>query len=98
MKKYKSKLKELFINEPQAQTDLEILRISIIAELDASNLYEKLARKCQNENVKKVLLDISKEERVHAGEFRNLIEMIDPEYRETQYQADMEIENLVYNA
>lgn len=59
--------------------DNEILRAGIIAELDAINLYEQMAALAQDENIKKMLLDIAKEEKVHVGEFQTLLLNRDPE-------------------
>ena len=53
--------------------DLEILRAGIIAELDAINLYEQMAAVAQDQNIKKILLDIAKEEKTHVGEFQTLL-------------------------
>ena len=53
--------------------DKEILRVGIIAELDAVSLYEQLAATTENENIKKILLDIAKEEKTHMGEFQTLL-------------------------
>jgi len=53
--------------------DKEILRVGIIAELDAVNLYEQLAAKAQDKNIKSMLLDIAKEEKTHVGEFQALL-------------------------
>jgi len=53
--------------------DKEILRTGIIAELDAVNLYEQMAALAQDENIKKILLDIAKEEKTHVGEFQALL-------------------------
>jgi len=53
--------------------DNQILRVGIIAELDAINLYEQLALKTKNPNLKKILLDIAKEEKTHVGEFQTLL-------------------------
>ncbi|MDD4995995.1 MAG: ferritin family protein [Patescibacteria group bacterium] len=53
--------------------DAEILRVGIIAELDAVNLYEQMAAIAQDENIKKILLDIAKEEKTHVGEFQALL-------------------------
>ena len=53
--------------------DKEILRAGIIAELDAINLYEQMAAMTENENIKKTLLDIAKEEKTHFGEFQTLL-------------------------
>jgi rubrerythrin len=54
-------------------TDKEILRVGIIAELDAINLYEQLAQATKDEKIKKILLDIAKEEKTHVGEFLELL-------------------------
>ncbi len=53
--------------------DAEILRTGIIAELDAVNLYEQMAAMAQDGNIKKMLLDIAKEEKTHIGEFQTLL-------------------------
>jgi len=51
----------------------EILRVGMIAELDAVNLYEQLAAMTTDENIRKMLLDIAKEEKTHVGEFQALL-------------------------
>jgi len=53
--------------------DREILRAGIIAELDAINLYEQMAAMAQDGDIKKILLDIAKEEKTHVGEFQTLL-------------------------
>ena len=53
--------------------DREILRAGMIAELDAVNLYEQMAAMTQDKNIKKMLLDIAKEEKTHVGEFQALL-------------------------
>ena len=62
--------------------DKEILRVGIIAELDAISLYEQLAAMTKNSDLKKVLADIAKEEKTHVGEFEELLKRIDKEYTE----------------
>jgi rubrerythrin len=57
----------------KADLDKEILRAGIIAELDAINLYEQMSAMAQDENIKKMLLDIAKEEKTHVGEFQALL-------------------------
>jgi len=52
--------------------DKEILRVGVIAELDAINLYEQMAAMTENKDIKKVLLDIAREEKEHVGEFPNV--------------------------
>jgi len=53
--------------------DREILRVGMIAELDAVNLYEQMAAMANDKNIKKMLLDIAKEEKTHVGEFQALL-------------------------
>jgi rubrerythrin len=55
------------------ERDVEILRVGIIAELDAINLYEQMAAFAEDKNIKKILLDIAKEEKTHVGEFQRLL-------------------------
>jgi rubrerythrin len=55
------------------EMDMEILRVGIIAELDAINLYEQMAALADDKNIKKMLLDIAKEEKTHVGEFQRLL-------------------------
>ena len=59
--------------------DKEILRAGIIAEFDAINLYEQMAAMAENENIKRILLDIAKEEKTHVGEFQALLLVNDKE-------------------
>ena len=86
-------LKEGMADRPE--TDSEILRFSIEAELDAINLYDQLSKKAKNKDLKKVLLDISLEEKVHVEEFRNLLSTIDPEIKDAEKKANKEIKNLI---
>jgi len=74
--------------------DKEILRVGIIAELDAINLYEQLAAMAKNENIKKVLLDIAKEEKTHAGEFQTLLLKEDREQEKELEAGKKEVEEL----
>ena len=53
--------------------DKEILRLGIIAELDAVSLYEQLAAKAHDKKIKEVFLDVAKEEKTHVGEFQTLL-------------------------
>ena len=61
-------------------TDRELVRKGIIAELQAIDQYEELARQAKSEKIRKVFLDIAKEEKTHAGEFQALLLEIDPEF------------------
>jgi len=72
--------------------DKEILRLGIIAELDAVNLYEQLAEKTKNQNIKKILLDIAKEEKTHVGEFQALLLELDKEQEKELEEGKKEVE------
>ena len=74
--------------------DKEILRVGMIAELDAVSLYEQLAAMTKNEVIKKVLLDIAKEEKTHIGEFQTLLLKEDSEQIKELEEGRKEIEKL----
>ena len=74
--------------------DKEILRIGMIAELDAVSLYEQLAGMTASNNIKKVLLDIAKEEKTHMGEFQELLLKLDKEQVKELGNAKKEIKKL----
>jgi len=74
--------------------DKEILRAGIIAEYDAINLYEQMAALAQDENLKKVLLDVAKEEKEHVGEFQTLLLKRDRELGEEMEEGKEEVEEL----
>lgn len=74
--------------------DKEILRVGMIAELDAINLYEQIAAMTENENIKKVLLDIAKEEKTHLGEFQALLLKEDKEQENELREGEKEVEEL----
>jgi len=74
--------------------DKEILRVGIIAELDAINLYEQMAAIAQNENIRKILLDIAREEKTHVGEFQTLLLKKDKEQEKELEEGKREVEEL----
>lgn len=72
--------------------DKEILRVAIIAELDAVSLYEQLSANTQSEDIRKVLLDVAKEEKTHVGEFQALLLSIDKEQEKELEEGRKEVE------
>lgn len=74
--------------------DKEILRIGIIAELDAINLYEQLAALTTNETIRTIFLDIAREEKTHVGEFQTLLLRADAEQAEELEEGRKEVEEL----
>ena len=95
------KFKDFILNETLSsemhlndKTDDELLRMAIIAEQDAIVLYQLMARKVKNSKVKEVLLDIAKEEKVHIGEFKGLLELLDKDELSTEKQGKKEIKEI----
>jgi len=74
--------------------DKEILRLGMIAELDAVSLYEQLAAMTQNKKIKEVMLDIAREEKTHVGEFQALLLEIDKEQVTELEKGRKEVEEL----
>ena len=66
----------------------------MIAELDAVSFYEQLAAMTDNVNLKRVLLDIAKEEKTHIGEFETMLLRLDKEQVQENEEAKKEIEEL----
>lgn len=71
--------------------DKEILRLAIIGELDAISLYEQLSAKSNDSDIRKILLDIAKEEKTHVGELQALLLTRDEEQREELKNGEAEI-------
>lgn len=95
--KFRKILNELGKTIPQHSeptTDDELLRQAIILEMDAINSYEFMARKAKDPNVRKVLLDIAKEEKHHIYEFELLLEKIDKEMTQAEDEAKDELSDM----
>ena len=74
--------------------DKEVARFGLIAELDAINLYEQMASFVKNEKLRKVLLDIAKEEKTHVGEFLAVLVSLDEEQEKELESGREEVEEL----
>jgi len=78
----------------QEDLDKEILRKSLLAELDAIDLYEQMANMTDDENIKKVLLDVAREEKEHVGEFQEMLLRKDEEQVEQMEEGKEEVREL----
>ena len=80
-----------------AKTDIdkEVLRAAIIAELDAINLYEQMSHMTTNKDIRKILLDVAKEEKTHVGEFQALLLRVDRQQEEELNEGKKEVEGLL---
>lgn len=72
----------------------EILRLGMIAELDAVSLYEQLAAMTDDQHIKNVLLDVAKEEKTHVGEFQALLLKLDNEQVQELEHGKKEVDEL----
>ncbi|MGZ3614478.1 MAG: ferritin family protein [Thermodesulfobacteriota bacterium] len=75
--------------------DKEILRAAMIAELDAINLYEQMADMTQNKNIRKLLMDVAREEKTHVGEFQTLLLRKDPQQKNELEEGKKEVKQLL---
>ncbi|MFA6096049.1 MAG: ferritin family protein [Candidatus Paceibacterota bacterium] len=73
----------------------EILRVGMIAELDAINLYEQLAAVTDSKIIKEILLDIAREEKTHMGEFQTLLLRDDLEQVVEPEKGKKEVHDLI---
>ena len=90
-----SKIPIILESVGKEDTDKEILRTGIIAELDAINLYEQMAAMTKNNDIKKIILDIAKEEKTYVGEFLTLLIRKDGEQGLELEKGKEEIEELI---
>lgn len=95
-------LSEIFVQASEigampkgSKRDAAILRLSIVAELDAVSLYDRFAELASDPKISKVMLDVSKEEKVHAGEFETLLDRVDDEYEDSEDEGEKEVDDLV---
>lgn len=78
----------------QNEVDKEALRLAMIAELDAVSLYEQLAAVVKKDDLRKVLLEVAREEKTHVGEFQALLLKFDEEQAEELDKGRKEVEEL----
>jgi rubrerythrin len=78
----------------KATTDRQLLRLGVIAELDAIDLYEQLAAATSDKRLKEVFLDIAREEKTHVGEFMTLLLEKDKEQVRELEKGRKEIEEM----
>ncbi|MDP2216949.1 MAG: ferritin family protein [Methanolobus sp.] len=76
----------------QKDINKEILRAAIVAELDAINLYEQMAGLTDNDEVKRVLMDVALEEKTHVGEFQTLLLRADEQQKEELKAGEKEVD------
>lgn len=79
-------------------TDAELIRairFMISAEYEAIQLYMQLAESTDNKLAKDVLIDIADEERVHAGEFLQLLHKLAPDEKKLYDKGGEEVQEMI---
>ncbi|MBR9678925.1 MAG: rubrerythrin [Nanoarchaeota archaeon] len=71
--------------------DKQILRIGLIAELDAINLYEQLSAMTTDPVLKAVLAEVAEDEKEHVGAFQYLLLQRDKEQAEELEEGKEEV-------
>ena len=81
-------LNELFVkNINDIDTVEEGLRLAIISEYDAVNLYKRLADMIDDEEISENLLEIAGDEEEHIGQLTFLLRSIDPDFSENEQEG-----------
>lgn len=95
------RINELFIKASEINAmpegrvrDMQMLRLGIIAEYDAANLYEMMANIVSAPKLKELFLEIANEEKVHIGEFEFALENVDPKHEESEDKGEDEAKEL----
>lgn len=73
---------------------IRAIRLNLAAEEEAVHLYMAHAEATDHPLAKKVLIDIANEERVHAGEFLRLLEILTGDEADFLAQGAKEVDDL----
>ena len=88
LKNTKKFLNELFVKDPK--NDQEMVRLAIIAEYDAINLYKRFAEQSTDPRVKDIMNHLVEDESEHVGELEELLGTIDPNFEEEKEEGEEE--------
>jgi len=73
----------------------QAIRLAIIGELDAINLYLQLAQAIEDQSIKRVLQDIAEEEKIHVGELLEVLKRIDEEQAKALEKGTREVSEIM---
>jgi rubrerythrin len=74
---------------------IRAIRFSVAAEYEAIQLYMQLAESTDDKLAAKVLKDVADEERVHAGEFLQLLKKLEPEEEKFYAEGAEEVKEIM---
>jgi uncharacterized protein len=76
---------------------IRAIRMDLTAEHEAVHEYLSHAEACANPTAKKVLISIANEEKVHAGEFERLLEILTGDEMKYMSKGAKEVNELIEN-
>jgi rubrerythrin len=83
----------LSLDRPLSKEELiRSIRFMLSAEYEAVEMYGRVADATSDEKIKKAIMDIVEEERVHAGEFLKMLSILDPEEAKLYQEGFKEVE------
>lgn len=74
---------------------IRAVRFAVSAEYEAVQLYTQIAEATNDELASAVMLEVANEERVHAGEFLQLLKELDPEEAKFYEEGTKEVEDKI---
>lgn len=77
---------------------LRAIRFMVAAEYEAVELYEKVHDATKDEKIKKAIMSIINEEKIHAGEFLRMLAYLDPKEVEFYQEGSKETEKFLKSA
>jgi rubrerythrin len=89
-----SRLKGVLNKIKPEDVDKKILRSTIIANLDAINLYDEMVAFAKNKHIKTVSLDVANEKKEHVSKFQTLLLTFDTEQVKALMEGKKEVEAL----
>ena len=84
--------------ESELLSQVSPITACINAEFEASQMYLSIAENISNPEVKKILIDIAREEQVHAGEFLRALAILSPEQAQAMQKGFQEAEQKIKTA
>lgn len=74
---------------------IRTIRFSIAAEFEAIQLYEQIIESTDDNQVKKLLKEISDDEKIHVGNFNLLLENLSPKEKEFYNEGKTEASEII---
>lgn len=89
---YSCKVSERKLNKKEL---IRAIRFSIASEYEAIQLYEEIEESIDNTEAKRLLKEISEDEKKHAGNFLHLLEILAPKEQKFYETGMLEAQKIV---